>query len=444
MAIKDIAINIKATGVERTAAGLKTVEASANSMGRAVSGVTSQVAGFVGGFSMAALIKESIDAALAVERIESAMKATHGSGRAVTRELEFIREEAQRLGLVYTDTALAYSKFSASTRNTSIEGEATRKIFSGVAEAVTALKLSGEESNGIFLALSQMMSKGKISAEELPGQLGERLPGAVKLTADAMGITTQELLKQMQAGKLMSVDVLPKLAEQLHKTYGAAATESAAQGQAGINRFKNEVNETAAAIGSKLLPALTELANSTARYLHNEREGHGPLSTISRYFENDVNRIKMLYGDYKTILGEIGQKSPLGMSGGADTEFWRGIAEQGRALNRGAREDLLGNYFLRQQQTSPNIDPQIGNRRRTASTVSGQLQKKPQQPALLQRSKSRRPPRRQTPNTNITPRHWKASTSRSGITIRTSISMKKRFSISMQLSRRKSNIPPNM
>jgi len=218
------------------------------------------------------LAKSSIAAALATEKYTAAMEATAGSSAAAAREIQFIREESQRLGLNFVETAGAFAKFSASTKNTSIEGEATRKIFVGVSEAVTAMKLSGDEANGIFLALSQMMSKGKISAEELNGQLGERLPGALKLTADAMGMTTAELLKQMEQGKLMSADVLPKLAEQLHKTYGESATKSAQGGQAAINRFNNEVKSTAAAIGTTLMPALNTMAGAMANMMKTMRE----------------------------------------------------------------------------------------------------------------------------------------------------------------------------
>jgi tape measure domain-containing protein len=203
------------------------------------------------------VLKKSIEAALQMQRIESSMKAATGSAAAAGAELRFVGAEADRLGLSLSDTALAYAKFTASTRNTAIEGETTRKVFTGVSEAITALGLTSEESNGIFLALSQMMSKGRIAAEELSGQLGERLPGAVRLTAEAMGLTTQELLKQMQDGKLMSADVLPKLAEQLHKTYGEAASEAAQKGQAEINRFNNELFNMKVALGGSVLPILT-------------------------------------------------------------------------------------------------------------------------------------------------------------------------------------------
>ncbi|HPV49839.1 MAG TPA: tape measure protein, partial [Smithellaceae bacterium] len=204
--------------------------------------------------------KEMIDASLKMEQITSSLKAVTGSSQGAAVAFDYVRSESQRLGLNLESTGLAYAKFAAATKNTTLEGEGARKVFSGVSEAVTALKLPGESANGIFLALSQMMSKGKISAEELSGQLGERLPGAVKLTADAMGLTTQELLKQMQEGKLMSADVLPKLAEQLHKTYGSAAVEAAEGGQAAINRMNNAMFETKATVGDALMPVFADMA----------------------------------------------------------------------------------------------------------------------------------------------------------------------------------------
>jgi tape measure domain-containing protein len=205
--------------------------------------------------------KSAIDAGLAMERMNSTMDAAVGNSNLAGKELQFVREQSERLGLNLVDTSLAYAKFAASAKNTSIEGEASRKIFVGVSEAVTALRLPGEQANGIFLALSQMISKGKVQAEELRGQLGERLPGAFKLAADSMGVTTAELDKMLKDGKVIASDMLPKLAQKLHETYGSAAAEAAEKGQAAINRFNNASFESKAALGEALLPALVDVLN---------------------------------------------------------------------------------------------------------------------------------------------------------------------------------------
>ena len=202
--------------------------------------------------------KQVIDASLQMERITSTMNAVTGSAEQTAGALSFVRSEAQRLGLQMDDTALAYGKFMAASRGTTLEGANAQHVFVGVSEAVAALKLPTEQANGIFLALSQMLSKGKVQAEELRGQLGERLPGAFRLAADAMGVSTAELDKMLMGGKVMAEDLLPKLAVKLHETYGGAAVEAAQGGQAAINRFNNAIFETKAAVGDALMPVLSD------------------------------------------------------------------------------------------------------------------------------------------------------------------------------------------
>lgn len=241
----------------------------------------------VAGFSVGAVVaftKEVAQAGLVAEKLQMQFKAVAGSSEAASREMAYIRNVSGQLGLDFENSATAYAKFLASTRNTSIEGDQARKVFEAVSKATTAMSLSADEANGIFLALSQMMSKGKVSAEELNGQLGERLPGALKLAADGMGLTTAELMKQMQEGKIMSADLLPKLAEQLEKTYGKAAEEASHKGQAGINRFNNEIKATASAIGQFLMPAIQAAADKGADLLRVMRDTGSSTKAINDKF----------------------------------------------------------------------------------------------------------------------------------------------------------------
>lgn len=203
-----------------------------------------------------AAIKGSIDAALGMERINAMLRAATGSAEEAGLAYQFIREEANRLGLDIETSAKSFAKFAASARGTSLEGEGVQKVFTGISEAGAAMKLSTDEMDGVLLALSQMMSKGTVQAEELRGQLGERLPGAYKLAAESMGLTEQELGKQLELGQIMATDMLPKLAEKLHQVYGPAANQAAQETTAQFARLKNEVFEQSAAFGKDLLPAV--------------------------------------------------------------------------------------------------------------------------------------------------------------------------------------------
>jgi len=234
---------------------MSTIEKSAQSASIAIGSMVS-----VG--AITAFTSSLISSSLEIQKMERLFNAAAGSANLGGRELEYVRQVSEKLGLNLATTGQSYGKFMAAIRDTSLEGEAGRKVFESVASASTALGLSADETHGIFNALQQMMSKGKVQAEELRGQLGERLPAAMQLSAKAMGVTTAELNKMMEDGKLFANDLLPKLALELDKTYGGAAMEGSKSATAEINRFNNAMLETKAAAGKALLPAFTDILNA--------------------------------------------------------------------------------------------------------------------------------------------------------------------------------------
>ena len=211
-----------------------------------------------------AALKPIIDTTLQFEKINAIFTTLTGSAGGAASELEFVRGEAQRLGLEITSAAEAYGKFANAAKGTAPQGDQARKIFSGVAEASRAMGFSSEETEGALLALSQMMSKGTVSAEELKGQLGERLAGAFQLAAESMGMTTAELQKQLEAGGLLANDLLPKLAAKMHETYGESAKKAAEGGAASINKFKNAVTESTNELGKLIMPSVSTALNTVA------------------------------------------------------------------------------------------------------------------------------------------------------------------------------------
>lgn len=183
-----------------------------------------------------------IDAALAQERLNNTLKVGLGSQQAATQEIAFLREEADRLGLQFTTTAAQYAKLAAASAGTVLQGQKTRDIFLAVAKASTVLGLSADDTGGVLTAFQQIISKGKVSTEELL-QVAERVPGTFATVARAMDVTGQELSEMLQKGELMASDLLPRLAAEYERTYGAQAQE-AAQGLNGqINRLDNTLHD---------------------------------------------------------------------------------------------------------------------------------------------------------------------------------------------------------
>lgn len=190
---------------------------------------------------MGLLAKASVTTSLAMEKINAGLRVATGSSSKARKEFAFISSVADKLGQDLTTVSLQYSKLAGAVRGTSITLKDARRIFEGVSLASTALQLTGDETAGMFKALQQIASKGTVQMEELRGQFGERMPGALSLAADAMGITVKELSKITGEAKLSAEVFLPKLADQLIKTFGGPAQQAAKGLRASINRFKNSI-----------------------------------------------------------------------------------------------------------------------------------------------------------------------------------------------------------
>lgn len=188
---------------------------------------------------------------MTIEAAQSRMMVAFGGNAAVVgREMRFIRDQADRLGIEVGSLANEYSKFAVATQGSVLAGEATRKIFTSVSEAARVNKLSMEQIKGTYLALTQMVSKGTVSMEELRQQLGERLYGAFTLAAKAMGMTGKELDKLISSGQLATDEFLPKFAEQLDKTFGPQLENSLKTLTTQIGQFQNEIFKTQEKVGN--------------------------------------------------------------------------------------------------------------------------------------------------------------------------------------------------
>jgi tape measure domain-containing protein len=213
-------------------------------------GVAAAATAAGGLYAFQRVMVSAVDQAVKMGQIERSFIAISGSGKLAGEEMKFVQGEAAKLGLELTTTADAYKGIWAASKGTVLEGEATRKIFSSVASAASALGLSTDQTSGALLAISQMMPKGKIQAEELRGQLGERLPGAFQLMAQAAGVSTAKLDAMLQAGQV-GIDILPRFADILREKYGTAAVSANSYGKS-LQQLKNEFGLLKTALGESV------------------------------------------------------------------------------------------------------------------------------------------------------------------------------------------------
>lgn len=190
----------------------------------------------------------------------------------VAAEMQFLAAQADRLGLNFSVLADEYSKFAIASAQVGISNRDTRDAFLAIAEAARVNKSTTEQLSGIYLAFTQILSKGKFTSEEVRRQLGDRLPGAFNLLADAIGVTGAELDRLLAAGELRAnADTLLKFTDQLRKVFGGQLEKSLSNTTTELDRFQNTLFQTQLTIGrGGFIDALTEAVRELNKQFQTE------------------------------------------------------------------------------------------------------------------------------------------------------------------------------
>lgn len=189
---------------------------------------------------MAKLTAGAINAQRVFEQAEARFLATSDSLVIAEKQMAFVIKTSRELGLRIDTSAKSFSRLVAATRGTALEGEGTRKIFEGISKAAAALRLENVAVEGTFRALEQIISKGSVQAEELRGQLGERLPGAFRIAAESMNLTTKQLGDMLKTGEVLADDFVPKFVAALDEAFGDRA-------KGNVDSFGGSMNNLASA-----------------------------------------------------------------------------------------------------------------------------------------------------------------------------------------------------
>jgi len=266
------------------------------------------------------------------QNLVGAYKAVYSTVDDVADSFGFLISLNTRFGASLDATSERWLKFKTAAQQSGLVVEETKQIFESVTKASAVLGLRTDELKGVYLALEQMLSKGKVTTEELRRQLGERLPGAVGIMADSLGVTTAQLSKMMKAGEVVSGAVLPKFAKALEKAYGIMDTDTIDNLATDVgkmtgawDRFVLTITEGDSLISRTIggtmklitssLNALTnylETVEQTARRTGDERFGEENLAYISKETELIMKQQGVLIKtekEYQDLLDKADEKT---------------------------------------------------------------------------------------------------------------------------------------
>jgi len=194
-------------------------------IGGAVGGVPGALAGAAIGAQVGALRQQLGAIAENVAQINKYKIALAGVSKDqadYTKSIDDVTQLSKAYLLPLRDATEQYTKLKASVVGAGLSTKETTSVFKGIASAVIATGGRAEDLNSALRATAQVFSKGKVSAEELRQQIGERLPGAFTIFAQAINKTPQQLDKALEEGKVTLADFL-KFSDELYKRYGETA-----------------------------------------------------------------------------------------------------------------------------------------------------------------------------------------------------------------------------
>lgn len=290
--------------VKRTQTSVLSLSGAFNSLGRfslnlnEISNAFSRIQSVAVGF---------VRTTASVESLENTIKFASGTAGEGARNLEYLKNTSNQLGLNQKVLTEGFKGFSSSLMGSAFEGHQVRKMYEQVSIATSAMGVSADDSKGIFLALGQIMSKGTVSAEELRGQLGERLPNAFGIAAKAMGVTQKQLNKMLEQGQIASEKFLPLFANELQKTFEGALPKATQSLQANINRLENSFYNLQRSVGY----ALNDSFNAGIKVLNS---GLGIISKVSDNFhilDAATLPLRAAFGSLFTAIGNLLDKLGL-------------------------------------------------------------------------------------------------------------------------------------
>lgn len=222
--------------------GVNALAGKTNTLGGFNSQLVGMVSAAAGLYGIKDQLGKVLDAGLQLDANKARFASAFGSFEEGNKQLEYARKVAENLRLPINDLAAGYSKLALAAKGTALEGQGVRNIFEAFAQSTRVNQGTTAELNGVFTALTQIISKGRVQLEELSGQLGDRLPGALQIMADGLGISVEQLFKMTKAGELTSNSLL-NMASSLSGRVAPALKAALEAPAAQIQNFENQVTK---------------------------------------------------------------------------------------------------------------------------------------------------------------------------------------------------------
>lgn len=186
------------------------------------------------------------DAVGALQSFRNTIGEISPSAEEAAASSQFILDVVDKYNTPIQSARDGFTKLYASMKPTGFSGNEIRDLFLGISQAAATFGMSAEKVDRVNYAFAQMASKGQVMSEELKGQLGDVLPGAMGIFAEAAGFTGPDAItkfsKALEDGAYKGAamkTLLTSVGAIMRKEFGPGAEGAARTFQGVINRMQN-------------------------------------------------------------------------------------------------------------------------------------------------------------------------------------------------------------
>lgn len=258
------------------------------------------------------LPNQALNASKSLQTFNNQLEAITGSSQKADQAFNFVDTLATRFNIPLESARQGFVKLYASMAPAGFSSAQIEDLFTGISKASATLGLSSDKVDRVTYAFAQMASKGQLMSEEVSGQLGDVIPGALSIMAEAARMDIATFKKAMEDGVFVGKtfeQVMSNVPIVLENRFGKGAAGAAKTLQGSMNAlaistqkfyesFEPIVAIGAAAIFPAIAGAVEEASNAVKAFSAAMQGNEGP----SKMLEGNTAQIYNILQQVKEIF----------------------------------------------------------------------------------------------------------------------------------------------
>ena len=222
----------------------------------------------------------------------------------VQANVAYLEDAVKRLHLPLQQAFEQFSELQGGLYGTGVEGDKLRNIFEGLGTASAVLHLNADQFSRAGYALKEVGELGELQTRQMR-MLAMALPGSMNLAAEAMGMSTEELHKAMEAREIKAGPFMERFGAKLKEHFSAGLANAGDSLISKMNDTQSEFLRLQLEMGETLRPMYIAIMDGVIKLYH-------ALENAWKWLVEHKETIKALavgvgvavtaYGAYVTIM----------------------------------------------------------------------------------------------------------------------------------------------